>query len=318
MNIKKVISFLLRLALVGGCLVYALWDVDFTKLAQAFLLFNHTAFLATTVISFAGYWAMAVRINFLTSYDCGNWVGLKAFLLSMAVNNVAPAKLGELAKAFYLRRECKYSLGQSISLVFWERFFDLNALLAMGIVAALRFNLKKLFLPLFLGVMAIWVCLYVIRRWPEKTQRLVEYIPFERVRGFILDVKLQLVHGVTLRFLIVLGLYTALVWALYALPTFLMIEWVAGLDLKMGEALAVFIISALGMAVPSSPGAVIVFETAVAFGLGLFGVDKELGLALGLLIHMMQYIPTTVAGLAVLAKSGLSLSTIRHSDEELA
>ena len=37
--------------------------------------------------------------------------------------------------------------------------------------------------------------------------------------------------------------------------------------------------------------------------------------AIGLLIHMMQYIPTTALGLVVLAKSGLSLKTIRQSEE---
>ena len=142
-------------------------------------------------------------------------------------------------------------------------------------------------------------------------------IPFERLREFVVEVKLQLVHGVTLRYLFVLGLYTSLVWLLYAVPTFLTIQWVAGLGLTMGQTLAVFVLSALGMAMPSSPGAVGVFEAAVIFGLGLFGVDKELALAIGLLIHMMQYIPTTVAGLMVLLKSGLSLKTIRHSDQAL-
>ena len=86
----------------------------------------------------------------------------------------------------------------------------------------------------------------------------------------------------------------------------------------MGQALAVFILSALGMAMPSTPGAVGVFEAAIVFGLNhLFNVDKELALAIGLLIHMMQYIPTTAAGLVVLARSGLSLKSIRQSDEGL-
>jgi uncharacterized membrane protein YbhN (UPF0104 family) len=131
------------------------------------------------------------------------------------------------------------------------------------------------------------------------------------------EVKQQLVHGVTLRYLFILGFYTALVWMLYAIPTFLTVYWVAGLKLTMGQTMAVFILSALGMAMPSSPGAVGVFEAAVIFGLGIFKVDKELALAIGLLIHMMQFIPTTVAGLLVLAKSGLSLKDLRKKDQEL-
>lgn len=317
MLMKKTVSLILRTSLVGACLVYAFWGVDFAELGRAFGRFNALAIIATTILSFVGYGAMALRMNFLSGYTCGNMVGLKAFLISMAVNNVVPAKLGELAKAFYLRKECKYSLSQSISMVFWERFFDLNAILFMGLMVAFQFKLKMAFFPLALGVGGIWACLFVVRKWPELAMKLVDLLPFERLRGFIIEVKQQMVHEVTLRYLIILGCYTALVWMLYAIPTFLVVNWVAGLDLTMSQTLAVFILSALGMAMPSSPGAVGVFEAAVIFGLGIFKVDKELALAIGLLIHMMQYIPTTVSGLMVLARSGLSLKVIRRSDEGL-
>ncbi|WP_243309871.1 lysylphosphatidylglycerol synthase transmembrane domain-containing protein [Fundidesulfovibrio agrisoli] len=341
MIVKKTVSFVLRLVFVAVCLLYALCDInteafklaashgdwlamlgsvqfqDFDKLRQAFVQFDSTAIVVTTLLSFLGYAVMALRMNFLSGYDCGNWVGLKSFLLSMAVNNVAPAKLGELAKCFYLRRQCGYSLGQTISMVFWERFFDLNAILAMGLVVAFHFKLKMAFFPLAVGVGSIWACLFVVRKWPALADRVIAVIPVERLREFIIEVKLQLVHGVTLRYLIVLMIYTALVWLLYAIPTFLTVLWVAGLKLTMGQTLAVFILSALGMAMPSSPGAVGVFEAAVIFGLGLFKVDKELALAIGFLIHMMQYIPTTLTGLLVLARSGLSLKSIRHSEEAM-
>ena len=318
MFIKKTVSLLLRVALVGACLVYAFWGIDFTLLCQAFGRFGAVAIMVTTASTFVGYGVMALRMNFLSGYTCGNAVGLKAFLLSMAVNNVVPAKLGELAKAFYLRKECGYSLSQSISMVFWERFFDLNAILAMGLLVAFHFKLWGAIIPLGLGVGSIWACLFLVRKWPDKAERLITLIPFERVREFIFEVKLQLVHGVTLRYLVILGMYTIVVWLLYAIPTFLTISWVAGLELTFGQSLAVFVLSALGMAMPSSPGAVGVFEAAVVGGLNhLFHVDKELALAIGLLIHMMQFIPTTVAGLLVLAKSGLSLQSLRRSEEEM-
>jgi len=315
--VKKTLSLVLRVILVAGCLVYAFWGIDFRELGLTFTRFSIPAILVTVLVSLVGYWAMAVRMNFLSGYRFGNWVGLKAFLLSMAVNNVAPAKLGEVAKAFYLRKESGFSLSQTLSMVFWERFFDLNAILAMGLAVAFHFRLKMAFFPLAVGVGGIWLCLLVIRVWPAKAERLIALIPFERAREFILEVKLQLVHQVTLRYLVILGCYTAVVWIFYAVPTFMTILWVAGLKLTMGQTLAVFIISSLGMAMPSSPGAVGVFEAAVIFGLGLFKVDKELALAIGLLIHMMQYIPTTVSGLLVLAKSGLSLKSLKHREAEM-
>ncbi|MEA4857883.1 lysylphosphatidylglycerol synthase transmembrane domain-containing protein [Solidesulfovibrio sp.] len=317
MLVKKAAGLLLRLALVGGCLVYAFGGIDFGQLWDTLLRYDDVALFWTTVFSLAGYGVMALRLNFLSGFAAGNWLCFKAFLMSMAVNNIVPAKLGELAKAFYLRRECRFSLSRSITMVFWERFFDLNAILAMGLVVAFHFKLKMAFVPLAGAVGGIWVALWIVRTYPDFVGRIIDRMPSNRLAEFLAELKLQVLHGVTPGFMIVLGLYTLVCWVFYASSTFLVLLWVAKMPLSWGQAAAVFVISSLGMAMPSSPGALGVFEAAVVFSLGLFGVDRSQALAAGLVLHMVQYIPVTVAGLLVLGKSGLSLRKIRESDEAL-
>lgn len=317
MSGKKVAGFILRFVLVAGCLVYAFWGIDFIRLWQTILEYNDWALLWTTIFSFTGYWAMGMRLSFLSKFEAKSWVCFKAFLMAMAINNILPAKLGELAKAFYLRRECRFSLSQSITMVFWERFFDLNAILAMGLVVAFHFKLKMAFVPLGVGVGGIWLALWVVRTFPDFVGRIIAKMPSGRLSEFLAELKLQILHGVTPLFLIVLGLYTIVCWLLYAASTFLVLQWVANLPLTWGQTTAVFVISSLGMAMPSSPGALGVFEAAVVFSLGLFGVPRAQGLAAGLVLHMVQYIPVTLAGLLVMGKSGLSLRQIRESDVEM-
>ncbi|EHJ46814.1 Lysylphosphatidylglycerol synthetase/UPF0104 [Solidesulfovibrio carbinoliphilus subsp. oakridgensis] len=317
MVLKKAAGFFLRLALVVGCLVYAFWGIDFAQLWSTLVRYDDVALVWTTAFSFVGYAVMALRLNFLSGFVAGNWLCFKAFLMSMAVNNIVPAKLGELAKAFYLRRECRFSLSRSITMVFWERFFDLNAILAMGLVVAFHFKLRMAFVPLAGAVGGIWVALWVVRTYPDFVGRLIAKMPSNRLAEFLAELKLQVLHGVTPTFLTLLGLYTVVCWICYASSTFLVLLWVAKLSLTWGQVAAVFVISSLGMAMPSSPGALGVFEAAVVFSLGLFGVDQTQALAAGLILHMVQYIPVTVAGLLILAKSGLSLRKIRESDEAL-
>ena len=317
MLVKKAASLAIRLLLVGGCLVYAFWGIDFAQLWHTVVLYDDMALVWTTVFSFVGYGVMALRLNFLSGFKAGNWLCFKAFLMSMAVNNIVPAKLGELAKAFYLRRECHFSLSRSITMVFWERFFDLNAILAMGLVVAVHFRLKMAFVPLAAGVGGIWAALWVVRTFPDFVGRIIDKMPSNRLAEFMAELKLQVLHGVTPGFLVVLGLYTAVCWIFYASTTFLVLLWVAGLPLSWGHAAAVFVISSLGMAMPSSPGALGVFEAAVVFSLGLFGIERSQALAAGLVLHMVQYIPVTVTGLLVLARSGVSLRRIRHSEGSL-
>ena len=317
MLVKKTLGFTLRLLLVVGCLVYAFWGIDFTQLWRVLRGYDLWALLWTTVFSFVGYGAMALRLNFLSRFQAGNWMCLKAFLMSMAVNNILPAKLGELVKAFYLRRHCPFSLSQSIAMVFWERFFDLNAILAMGLVVAVHFRLKMAFVPLAGAVGGIWIALFVVRTFPDFVGRIIDRLPSGRLAAFLAELKLQILHGVTPGFLAILGLYTVVCWLLYAASAFLVLLWVADLNLTMSHAAAVFVISALGMAMPSSPGALGVFEAAVVFSLGLFSVDREQALAAGLVLHMVQYIPVTVSGFLILTKSGLDLRKIRASEEGL-
>lgn len=317
MRVKKTIGLIARSALVLGCLAYAFWGIDFGRLWRTILEYNDWALVWTTAFSFVGYWAMGVRLGYLSKFQAKIWLCFKAFLLAMAINNILPAKLGELAKAFYLRREGRFTLSQTITMVFWERFFDLNAILAMGLVVAFHFKLKMAFVPLAAAVGGIWLALWVVRTFPDFVGRIIAKMPANRLSEFLAELKLQILHGVTPGFLAVLGLYTTVCWVLYAASSFLVLLWVAELPLTWGQTAAVFVISSLGMAMPSSPGALGVFEAAVVFSLGLFGIPRAEGLAAGLVLHMLQYIPVTLCGLLVMGKSGLSLRQIRASESAM-
>lgn len=317
MLVKKTVSFTLRFGLVAACLAYAFWGIDFSLLWQALSGYALWPLVITGAFTFTSYGAMALRFNFLTGHSAGVWLCAKAFFLGMAINNIIPAKLGELAKAFYLRRAGGFSLSKGVTMVFWERFFDLNALLAMGLVVAAHFKVNLAFVPLAAVVGGIWAALFVVRAFPNLVGRVIDLMPSARLSAFLADIKLQILHGVTPGFLVVLGLYTALCWLLYAAVTYLFLLWAAQMPLTAGQAMAVFVLSALGMAMPSSPGAFGVFEAAVVFALGLFGVDKEQALAAGVVLHMLQYIPVTLLGMLVLVRSGLSIRKIRESEEGL-
>lgn len=317
MLVKKSIGFALRLGLVAACLAYAFWGIDFGQLWLALSGYALGPLFFTVAFSFLGYAVMALRFNYLTGYSAGFGLCARAFFLGMAVNNVIPAKLGELAKAFYLRRIGGFSLSKGVTMVFWERFFDLNALLAMGLVVAAHFKVNLAFVPLAVGVGGIWAALFAVRAFPNLVGRIIDLMPSARLSAFLADIKLQILHGVTPGFMVVLGLYTLLCWVLYACVSFLLFLWVAQLPVSVEQVAAVFVLSALGMAMPSSPGAFGVFEAAVVFSLGLFGIDKEQALAAGVVLHMLQYIPVTLIGVLILARSGLSIRRIRESEEGL-
>jgi len=306
----------LRLGLVAACLIYVLWGVDFYALGQALAAFSPWALVFVAVVMVGDYVCMGLRLRFITGSRAGLTPIFNACILGLGLNNILPAKAGELAKALYLRRKANISLGQSLDAVFWERFFDLNALLTLGFGAAVILDQKMLIIPLAGLVGLIWAGLFVLRLWPQASRFFIKPLYFKRLKLLATEVTAHLAEHLNFRFFLRLGIYTAVTWGLYGVQYFMFLLWGAGLSLSATQATAVFLIGAAGMAVPSTPGAVGVYEAVMVTALGLYGIGKEQALAVGLVFHTLQYVPSTIYALALLARSGLSLRQIREEAHE--
>lgn len=311
---RAILVMLLKLGLAGGCLAYALWGVDFALLGQAIMGYSPVRFAVVCVIMLLLLVFPGVRLRFLCGRRLGVWSGSKASALALGLNNVFPAKLGEIAKTVYVSRKCGFSTAKGLGLIFWERFFDVNMVLCLAILSVGVSRDGLLIWPGLAFIVAAWLCIAGLTAWPDLARAALRLVPVERMRLFAWDFLGQLRERVGAVFFVKLGLATVFVWGSYFLVCLLCLVWVAGLELGLFEVLVTFVVAALGMAVPSTPGGIGVYEAAVVFALGLFGVDKESALAAGLVMHMAQFIPVTLAGTLVLAASDLRLGQLRKSE----
>ena len=310
---KKLLSLVLRLGLAAACLAYALWGVDFAALGRALGSFALAGVLATLAAVALDMVGMGLRLRWISGGRASFSGAFNAGMLGLGLNNVVPAKLGELAKAASLRRDAGVSMGQAMGMVFWERFADLHALIAMALFAA-AFHGKHLAAAPLAGVVAgLWVCLAVLRLWPGLAPRLVDLLYFARLKAFAADVLDHLAERRGVRFFAVLALTTLATWALYCAQYYIILWWGAGLDLTATQVLSVFVFGAVGLAVPSSPGGVGVYEAVMVMVLTGLRVDMEQALAIGLVYHAIYYFPVTAYALGLLARSGLTLAGIQSA-----
>ena len=77
-----------------------------------------------------------------------------------------------------------------------------------------------------------------------------------------------------------------------------MIGFHLGLSVLAG--LLVTIATGLSLVLPSSPGAVGVFEAAALVGLKAYGIDKADALSFALVLHAVNFLPYVFAGMLVL------------------
>lgn len=313
---KKLANLALRFGLAGACLAYALWGVDFAALGSALRSFALAGVLATLGAVALDMACVGLRLRLISGNRASFPAAFNAGMLGLGLNNVVPAKLGELAKAAFLRREAGVSLGQAMGMVFWERFADLHALIAMALFSAVFHGKRLAVVPLAGVVGGLWVCLLALRLWPGLAPRLLRLLRFPRLQALAADVLEHLAERRGVRFFAVLALATAVTWACYCAQYYVILWWGAGLDLSFGQVLSVFVFGALGLAVPSSPGGVGVYEAVMVAVLTGLGVDKEQALAVGLVYHALYYLPVTAYALGLLARRGLSLAAIRAEGGE--
>ena len=248
--------------------------------------------------------------------------------VGMMISNTVPARAGEFARAYALTRETPVPFSTSIASIAVDRVFDAIILLALAFAALLdpKFPHGVLILGRTVpqiaavgcvGVLVLLVGLYSLVFFPAQLIRLFELFARkmspkleERGRAALLTFADGLsVLRSPVHFSAVF-LWTLAHWLLNAFGWWISMRAV-GIDVPFSATLLVQTLVALGVAVPSTPGFVGVFEAASIAGLAVYGVPKELAVSWALGFHVASFIPITVIGIYYFLRMGLNLKEIR-------
>lgn len=310
---KRIAGWLLRFGILSLCVGYALWDVDFPLLGAALMQYSFAKIMLVLALTCVAYLALAARLVTLLRGISGEptiRTTLAASLFALGMNNLLPARLGEVAKVVYLRQKCDASTGRLMGAVFWERFADIHALLFLCVATLVAHGRADALVPIAASVAIGWVSLIWLRYQPRALRLIIRRLPNRRLRQLGHDVVGYLGKSLGFRIGVELTAWTAVTWFFYALHLYLVVIWIAEIDLTLGQVITALLGISLGMAVPVSPGALGIYESIVVLILGWYGVAPEVALAAALTAHMLQYIPTTMVGAVVLSQSNVSVRSL--------
>jgi glycosyltransferase 2 family protein len=312
------VGALISLLLLG----WVFWRTDWAHVLQALRDADVGMLVAAALTVVAGImlraWRWGIMLEpqdarrpFSTLFDIVN-VGYLA-------NNILPARLGDLLRAYLAREWTRASLPFSLSTTVVERVLDTLVVVVMlfGMLPFLPVPPLAARTGLVVGALFFLAgLLLVAAAWQRDrsewlVQRLLRPLPLdEQVWGARL---VALLDGFALvrqpeRFTRVL-FSTLLIW-LVAISSY----WFAfrAFDLDLGAVAATFTISlaALGMAAPSGPAAAGTFEVAAGGALEILGVSHTLAYGVALVIHFINFIVISLLGLWSMARRGLSLGTL--------
>jgi glycosyltransferase 2 family protein len=288
-----------------------LYFVDLQELGQALLLADYRFIAAGVLLNIT--WLVVRGMVWKTLLP--EQVPYKTVFLTLSegylINNILPFRLGEVGRAFLLSRKTPLRFWQVFSSILIERALDMafaTALLlsTLGFVVggdwarqaavAVGFVVSIGLIGLYLmarkqeGVFTVFNKLS--SRWPVLNRVGGKALPaFLSGLGVLTDGKRFLQAIGWMLFNWMLGVLMYFIYLLAFFPDVRLL-W-AGFSLGA---------AALGIAAPSSPGAVGVLELTLVAALSLFNLNPSFAFAFAVTVHLMNYLIIGILGAYALSK----------------
>ena len=329
--------FWLGLAITVLLLMLLVYQVDLGEVRDAVGQANYVYVVPAIALYFVAVFFRALRWRYLLSPMRLLPVSrlYPVVVIGYMANNLLPARLGELVRAYYLARREHLNTSATLATVAVERVYDGLTLLAFAAVAAPvllalgRFDgasdasrtiwivVAGLTIVLFLGALTFLTALAGFPRFLELVQWWTG-----RVRGGV-GPKVQRLIRIVVQGLSILSshhkhwrlcLLSVPVWRLEG-ATYFLIGNSFGID-QLFESVWVWVLvvllvtatSNLATSVPAAIGGIGPFEVVAQQTLLALGVDASLGAAYALVVHLVAlWLPVNLAGLALVWKQNLSL-----------
>ncbi|MEO7456378.1 MAG: lysylphosphatidylglycerol synthase transmembrane domain-containing protein [Gemmatimonadaceae bacterium] len=254
--------------------------------------------------------------------------------IGMMINNVVPARAGELARAFALSRSTpSVPFPAAIASLAVDRLFDVVVVLLLMFGAmldpAFPNNAAVFGRPMssiaIVGVAFVAVVMgsmYALVLFPSRVLWLYEAFarriaPRFEERGRTAIMALADGLGVLRspgRFAAVFG-WTLAHWLVNGLAFWVAFKAV-GITAPYSAALFLQGIIAVGVAAPQAPGFFGVFELFGKEGLALYGVAPDAAVTWAISFHALSYLPITIIGAWYFLSAGLSLGEIGSVERE--
>jgi len=254
------------------------------------------------------------------------WPLMQIVAIGYMGNNVYPLRAGEALRIYLLRRNHDVNAASSATTVVVERAFDGIVMLTFIIVSLLFLEIESDEISLVLNAAApifalAVIAFFVLAAFPNLlsglVQRVARILP-QAIGEILLKVSEGVIGGLAgLRSPLqlagaVLSSYTT--WAVEALVYWIVMQ---AFGLELGYPVALLVVGTVNLAglIPASPGQVGVYEFFASAVLVAVGVDREIALAYAIVVHIVIWLPITLAGFFFLIQQGMGWRDITHANE---
>jgi uncharacterized protein (TIRG00374 family) len=324
-------SRLIGIVITVVLLAVLAWKIDLHEFSVALANANYAWALPAVLTTTISYllrtirWGRIVRPIRQLSFS----TLLPVLFIGFMANNLLPARMGEVVRAYALNRKTGLSKTVGLATILLERLCDgVTLVLALGAVALvfpLPAGLEQAGVvagALFIGISvasivvlaredhAVRLVNLVVRRLPARIRQRVD----GKAESFLVGLG-AMRRGPDL---LAVGAWSLVIWAVEVTTYILVLQSVQP-HLATGTPLmaAVLLMVAvnLGTLIPSTPGYIGAFQFFGVLALSAFGVPAGEALAVAIVAHVAQWATVTGIGLFFVAHQSIGLGSLTAADD---
>jgi uncharacterized protein (TIRG00374 family) len=245
-------------------------------------------------------------------------------------NNIYPARIGELLRAYLLRRNEGVPISSGLATILIERIFDGITMLAFVLIGLPRVpNLSQSVLNVILVAGVVFAIATAIFFWlalyPQVADRIAHAIITRvvphRFQQPLLGITQKFVQGAQAlrnpRDLLIILMSTVLIWLLET-GKYWFVAHAFNLSLSFDGLMLVNGVSNLFTIIPGAPGAVGTFDAGGILGTTALGVKGTIAAAYVLTLHVVLWLPITALGAFFMLREGLRWGDLQKAEEAIA
>lgn len=322
---KKHLRLVIGVAISLIFLYLAVRGIDWREAWQSFRQANYIYLIPALLLLLVVNWLRAYRWRLLMGDEHELSLSRVFWIVNIGYffNNVFPAKMGEIVRAYLAGRAISGGIGQALSSLLIERLLDVLTVVVLLVILLLFIPLPPWATQAGLlfggatvgGTIVLLILARIGNRSVEWLWRFVGRIPVighpkvkealqNLLTGFSVLTQWKLLPG------IILG--SAGIWFGYALFNYILMAAFRMTDLPFSAAALVLCATGFSMVLPSSPGAMGVFEWAAVQALAVYGLAESPAFAYAVGLHLFTNISLIILGLVGLLREGVSYATIRE------
>ena len=303
----------------GGALYLAFRGVDYRSVGTTLLQANGSLILLALLSVLLNNIIKAIRWRVLIGEQGKPMLLrelLRVLLISQMLNMIIPARVGELSRAYMIGRQGPGS-AFILGTVALEKLIDtvLYLILLVGLIVLMPVPawLSQPIYPFALLTFSGLLIVLLLGRYQAKLlgllTRTLGWLPPHlqaRITRLVSSALDSLAILKDWRTTLAVSWWSVLIWFTAVLNNYLVLL-ALGIVAPPPAALLVLVVLQAGIAIPSVPGKLGVFQYLCILALDVFAIDRTLALSYGVLLQAITFLPITISGIGLLWASGFTV-----------